>query len=137
MFKSKVIGILSCSGEEFPGVTVSRIATRQVLDELPNNSTTICVPLFLAGDNQEQDFVKKFPCITVDGCERQCAARSVEHLGKTPVKEFIINNFFTEEEVTEIEASSRHDLFWKDHPYCKRLALAIAENVPKEIGKNE
>jgi uncharacterized metal-binding protein len=130
MVTPKVVGILSCSGEEFPGGTVSRIATRQVLDDLlPEKSTTICVPLFLAGDDQEQDFVKKFPCITVDGCDRRCAARSIENLGKTPMKEFVIDTFFTSEEVEEIKASSRHDLAWKDHPYCKKLANAIANTI--------
>jgi len=130
VLQPKYIGILSCSGEEFPGGTVSRIATRQVLAHLrPEDTTTICVPLFLAGNNQEQDFVKYFPCITVDGCEKRCAEKSVEKLGRKPLEAFVVSNFFTPEEHAQIKKGPRHDLQWKDHPYCARLAEAIARKI--------
>ncbi len=135
--KPKFIGILSCSGEEFPGGTISRIATRKVLDQfLPQKTTTICVPLFLAGDEQEREFVKNFPCISVDGCEKRCAARSVEHLGKKPAAEYVIPEYFSTEEHEEIKTCSVHDLKWKDHPYCTRLAESITQSVIKLINKD-
>ena len=128
--KPKYIGILSCSGEEFPGGTVSRIAVRKVLEEfLPENSTTICVPLFLAGDQQEGDFVKKFPCITVDGCDKRCAARSVKKLGKNPDAEFVVDTFFDQNTVKSIKEGPLHDLKWKDSPICQQLAEAIAKKA--------
>ncbi|MHA1674129.1 MAG: putative zinc-binding protein [Promethearchaeota archaeon] len=132
--KAKYVGILSCSGEEMSGGTISRIATRKVLDNMiPGDTTTICVPLFLAGDEKEQGFVKKFPCITVDGCDKKCAARSVRNLGKEPIEEVVVDNFFTSEELNEIEKSPLHDLFWKDHPYCQKLAEHIANFAAKEL----
>ena len=126
----KFIGILSCSGEEFPGGTVSRIAVRKVLQSLlPENTTTICVPLFLAGDQQEGDFVKRFPVITVDGCEKKCASRSVTKLGKKPEAEFVVDTFFDQTSVAQIKNGPLHDLKWKDHPFCQQLAEAIANQV--------
>ena len=66
--KNKV-GIVSCSGEEIPEGTISRIATRLVLEKLrPEETVTICLPLFLAGGEDERAFAQVFPTITVDGC---------------------------------------------------------------------
>ncbi|MDD4603418.1 MAG: putative zinc-binding protein [Bacteroidales bacterium] len=73
------IGVLSCSGEECLGGTVSRLATRKVLEELKLVETvTLCLPLYLAGGKEERNFAKVFPTISVDGCDKLCAKRSTE-----------------------------------------------------------
>jgi len=73
------VGILSCSGEECLGGTISRLATRKVLEELKFIDTvTLCLPLYLAGGEEERTFAKVFPTISVDGCAKLCAKRSTE-----------------------------------------------------------
>ncbi len=73
------VGIISCSGEEIPEGTISRLATRRVLELMrPGNTITICLPLFLAGDGAERDFATKHPTITVDGCDKLCAKKGTE-----------------------------------------------------------
>jgi hypothetical protein len=73
------VGILSCSGEECLGGTISRLATRKVLEELKLVETvTLCLPLYLAGGREERNFAKVYPVITVDGCSKLCAKRSTE-----------------------------------------------------------
>lgn len=73
------VGILSCSGEECLGGTISRLATRKVLEELKFVDTvTLCLPLYLAGGIEERNFAKAFPTIAVDGCNKLCAKRSTE-----------------------------------------------------------
>jgi len=73
------VGIISCSGEECLGGTISRLATRTVLDELKLIGTvTLCLPLYLAGGEEERNFAKVFPTISVDGCDKLCAKRSTE-----------------------------------------------------------
>jgi hypothetical protein len=73
------VGIISCSGEECLGGTISRLATRMVLEELKMISTvTLCLPLYLAGGEEERNFAKVFPTISVDGCDKLCAKRSTE-----------------------------------------------------------
>jgi hypothetical protein len=73
------VGIISCSGEECLGGTISRLATRVVLEELKMISTvTLCLPLYLAGGEEERNFAKVFPTISVDGCDKLCAKRSTE-----------------------------------------------------------
>ena len=73
------VGIISCSGEEIPGGTISRLATRRVLELLrPQSTVTLCLPLFLAGEEQERRFAREHPTITVDGCDKLCAKRATE-----------------------------------------------------------
>ena len=85
------VGIVSCSGEALPEGTVSRVASRKVLDELrPGQTVTICLPLFIAGGKEEREFASKFPTITVDGCEKMCAAKSTEKLSGKPAKSLMI-----------------------------------------------
>lgn len=73
------VGIISCSGEEIAEGTISRLATRRVLELLrPENTVTICLPLFLAGDGAEREFAVKHPTITVDGCDKLCAMKGTE-----------------------------------------------------------
>jgi len=73
------VGIISCSGEEIPEGTISRLATRRVLELLrPGATVTLCLPLFLAGNEAERDFARTHPTITVDGCEKQCAKWGTE-----------------------------------------------------------
>ena len=46
----KKVGIVSCSGEDLPEGTVTRLAALKVLEHLrPSDTVTICLPLFLAG----------------------------------------------------------------------------------------
>jgi len=73
------IGIISCSGEEIPEGTITRQAVRRVLEGLrPQQTVTLCLPLFLAGDSGERRFAKEHPTIAVDGCSKLCAKRGTE-----------------------------------------------------------
>jgi uncharacterized metal-binding protein len=73
------VGIIACSGEEIPAGTISRLATRRVLEVLrPQSTVTLCLPLFLAGEEQERRFARQHPTITVDGCDKLCAKRGTE-----------------------------------------------------------
>ena len=73
----KKVGIVSCSGEELPEGTVTRLAALKVLEQLrPADTVTICLPLFLAGGEGDRAFAKFYPTIAVDGCDKRCAARA-------------------------------------------------------------
>lgn len=73
------VGVISCSGEECLGGTISRLATRKVLEDPKMIGTvTLCLPLYLAGGEEERNFAKVFPTISVDGCDKLCAKRSTE-----------------------------------------------------------
>ena len=73
------IGVISCSGEEIAEGTVARQAVRRVLEALrPQRTVTLCLPLFLAGEEGERRFAREHPTITVDGCSKLCAKRGTE-----------------------------------------------------------
>ncbi|MGD2179387.1 MAG: putative zinc-binding protein [Anaerolineae bacterium] len=96
----KEVGIVACSGEELAEGTVTRLASLKVLEQLrPYETVTICLPLFLAGGEQDRAFARFYPTIAVDGCEKRCAARGTEmHSGK-PAAEIVVT-----------------DLIGRDHP---------------------
>lgn len=70
------VGVLSCSGEECLGGTLARMATRKVMEQNPGKVVTLCLPLYIAGGEEERSFAKKFPVISVDGCDKRCAKRA-------------------------------------------------------------
>lgn len=80
----KKVGIIACSGEEMAEGTVTRLAALKVLEELrPDDTVTICLPLFLAGGEGDRAFARFYPTIAIDGCDLRCAARATEeHSGK-------------------------------------------------------
>jgi uncharacterized metal-binding protein len=89
--KSVKVGIISCSGEAIPGGSIARVACRKVLDDLrPAQCVTICLPLFIAGGEEERMFADTYPTITVDGCEKKCAAMGTERLSAKPTRTLIV-----------------------------------------------
>lgn len=86
----KKVGIIACAGEEIPEGTISRVAARMVLEELrPEDTVTLCLPLFLAGDEKERAFARFYPTIAIDGCEKLCAKRATEKYSG-PVATYIV-----------------------------------------------
>jgi uncharacterized metal-binding protein len=91
------VGIVACSGEELAEGTVARLATLKVLNELrPRNTVTICLPLFLAGGAGDRAFARLHPTITVDGCDRRCAARGTEQYSSKPAASLVVSEVVAE-----------------------------------------
>jgi uncharacterized metal-binding protein len=91
---AKKVGIVACSGEELPEGTVTRLASLKVLEQLrPEETVTICLPLFLAGGEQDRAFARFYPTIAVDGCEKRCAARGTEMHSGQPAAEIVVTAF--------------------------------------------
>jgi DGC domain len=87
----KKVGLISCSGEEMAEGTVTRRAVRRVLDTLrPDDTVTLCLPLFLAGGEGERAFARYYPTIAVDGCEKGCAALATEKYSAKPAASIIV-----------------------------------------------
>ena len=73
------VGVLACSGEEYLGGTISRLAVRMVMEKLrPGRIVTLCLPLYIAGAEEERDFAKKYPVIAVEGCSKHCSTCASE-----------------------------------------------------------
>ena len=94
--KAKV-GLISCSGEELPEGTVTRRAVRKVLESLrPDETVTLCLPLFLAGGEGERAFARHYPTIAVDGCDKRCAALATEKHSAKPAASIVVTDIARE-----------------------------------------
>ena len=86
------VGLIACSGEELPEGTASREAALRVLELLrPGRTVTLCLPLFLAGEERERAFARFFPTIAIDGCEKRCAARATEMYSARPAVSLVVS----------------------------------------------
>jgi uncharacterized metal-binding protein len=89
----KKVGLIACSGEEIPEGTITRLAVRRVLESLrPEQTVTICLPLFLAGGEGDRAFARFHPTITVDGCAKRCAARGTEMYSGKPAVSIVVSD---------------------------------------------
>ncbi len=86
------VGLVSCSGEEMAEGTITRLATLRVLESLrPDETVTICLPLFLAGGEGDRAFARFYPTIAIDGCGKRCAARSTEAYSSRPAAGIVVS----------------------------------------------
>jgi len=131
----KKVGLISCSGEELPGGTLSRIACRRVLDEYkPSETVTICLPLFIAGGEEERTFAANHPTVTIDGCEKLCAAKATEKLSAKPRKALLVPEILKKRRASP---PKKLRCFGPDEEDAVRaVALEIAEAV-EEVLKEE
>ncbi len=122
------VGIISCSGEAIAEGTISRLATRRVLELLrPNATVTLCLPLFLSGNEAERNFAKTHPTITIDGCAKQCAKWGTEeHSG--PVSSALVVTDILGTQAMGCHRSSR-DASQPD----KEAVWAVAERIAAEV----
>ena len=123
------IGLVSCSGEGLSEGMVSRAATRKILEER-DDVVTICLPLFLAGGQEERDFAKDNPCITVDGCDKMCAAKGVKMYGKVHPKSSIVIS-----EIIEKEKHSRPKSKSRIEPEDEKLVQETMKIINKEVDR--
>ena len=123
------VGVLACSGEECLGGTISRLATRRVMETLrPNRAVTLCLPLYIAGGEEERNFAKEYPVITVEGCLKCCSARATERFsGKVSdtvsIEEILGGSIALSKTVSGRELTTEH----KD--MVKIVARAICEKM--------
>ncbi len=131
----KKVGIVSCSGEELSEGTITRLATRKVLDQLrPDDTVTICLPLFLAGGEGDRAFAKFYPTIAVDGCELGCAARGTEKYSSKPAASVMVRDVIMENGFSQPEGRRR--LNQAGVQAVDATALELAALVDQLLGKH-
>ena len=128
------VGIISCAGEEIPEGTISRLAVRRVLEHLrPGQTVSICLPLFLAGNEGERDFARNFPTITVDGCDKRCAQWGTEkHSG--PVNAAFVVTEMLKDAPPLSGARSGRDLTEADLAAVELVAEQLAAALDQAAG---
>ncbi len=126
--KTPKIGIISCSGEELPEGTVTRDAVRRVLDQLrPHHTVTLCLPLFLAGNEGERSFARTHPVVTVDGCPKQCARSGTEKHGGPVARALVVTDILGSDAVAC--SRSRRTRTEAD----EKAVAAVADRIAAEV----
>jgi len=128
------VGLISCAGEDLPEGTISRLAVRRVMEALrPGQAVSICLPLFLAGNEGERDFARNFPTITIDGCDKRCAQWGTEkHSG--PVSAAFVVSELLGDSAPLSGARSGRDLTEADVAAVERVAQRLAEALDAAAG---
>ena len=120
------IGLISCSGEELPEGTVTRRAVRRVLETLrPDDTVTLCLPLFLAGGEGERAFARHYPTIAVDGCSKRCAALATEKYSAKPAASIVVSEIGGETTCGGLGTARR----------LNEVGLRLAETVAGKIAE--
>ena len=120
----KKVGLIACSGEELPEGTITRRAVRRVLETLrPEDTVTLCLPLFLAGGEGERTFARHYPTIAVDGCAKRCAALATEKYSAPPAVSIVVSEIAGGTEGKDIGTARRLN------EAGKRLADSVAELI--------
>lgn len=93
-------------------------------------TATICLPLFLAGGEEERGFAQAFPTISVDGCNKCCAKRATEkYSGK--VDESIIVSDIIGEDLALSKTVSTRSLNKEHYEMINKVALEIDKMFDK------
>jgi uncharacterized metal-binding protein len=130
--QEKKVGIISCSGEECVEGTISRVATRLVLEKFrPDQTVTICLPLFLAGGREERGFARDYPTITVDGCDKMCAKVATERYSGKPAASIVVTDLTKSWQCPKL--SSRRKLNEETLTVARKVADRVAEEVDQVL----
>ena len=130
----KKVGLIACSGEDLPVGTVSRMAALQVLERLrPQDTVTLCLPLFLTGEERERAFARFYPTIAIDGCNKRCAARATEKYSAKPAASLVIDDLIVEKSLPEPHGLRQLDA--AGQAVAQAVAQELAHEVDRLLGK--
>lgn len=131
----KKVGIVACSGEEMAEGTVSRLAALKVLEKFrPEDTVTICLPLFLAGGEGDRAFAKFYPTITIDGCDKRCAYRATEKYSNKPAGSIVISDLVAQQNLAK--PAGRRKLDAAGELVVNAVAEQAAAQVDVLLGKH-
>ena len=124
------VGLIACSGEELPEGTVSRQAALMVLERLrPGATVTLCLPLFLAGEERERAFARFYPTIAIDGCDKRCAARATEMYSAPPAVSLVVSD------IADALGLARPQRLRGSDAAGEALTQAVAAEVSKQVDR--
>ncbi|MBM4273153.1 MAG: hypothetical protein FJ134_01640 [Deltaproteobacteria bacterium] len=95
--KHQKVVVLPCSGiGKVFGALARETAYELVENVRPGLATLTCLPLLVINDPEAVALVTENPVITIDGCPKDCAKKSVEALGKVVDKAYEAIKFYKE-----------------------------------------
>lgn len=93
--KKERVVVLACSGIGKPYGAVARETIYELTERVrPGKAVTTCLPLLVMEDPEAKQLLTDNPVITVDGCAKCCALKSLEALGIKAAKAYEVIRFF-------------------------------------------
>ena len=85
----KKVVVLPCSGIGKVYGALARATAYELVERVrPEQTAMTCLPLLVIQDEEALQLIKNNPVITIDGCPKNCAFKSVEAFGKKVSKAF-------------------------------------------------
>lgn len=129
--KKEKIAVLSCTGEDCLGGTISRLATRKLMEKVrPGETVTLCLPLFLAGGEEERTFAQVHPTIALEGCDKCCAKKATEKYSAPVCDVLIVSDIIGKDAAESKSLSTRH--LTEEH---NQMVDKVVEELVKRIDK--
>jgi len=136
MGEKKKVKIVACSGTGKVNGLIAREAVLKVLaEEGSSMAETMCLAHIVTGDADMESSIDGCPCITIDGCPKLCAAKSVGIMGGDIQKEFKVFAMMPEQEGVQLGTGT--ELTAAGWQIMDALADQLAENVTKIWLKKE
>jgi len=124
----KKVVVLPCSGIGKVYGALARETAYELTERVrPEQTAMTCLPLLVIRDEQALELINNNHVITIDGCPKSCAFKSVEALGKTVSKAYEAIHFhqahkdLKPEGVAELNETGR------------KLAAVAADELAKDI----
>lgn len=112
--KHKKVVVLPCSGIGKVYGALARETMYELRERIrPDTVVTTCLPLLVIKDPEAVTLVNENPVITIDGCPKECAKKSVEAVGGKVAKVHEAIKFYKEhkdlkpEGVAEVNETGR------------------------------
>jgi len=128
--KHRKVVILPCSGIGKVYGAVARETAYELVEKVrPGVATLTCLPLLVIKDPEAVALVMENPVITIDGCPKDCAKKSVEAVGGRLARTYEAIKFYKEhkdlkpEGIAEVNDTGR------------KLAQVAAAEVAQEVDK--
>jgi uncharacterized metal-binding protein len=93
----------------------------------------LCLPLFLAGGEDERAFARVFPTIAVDGCGKKCAEAGTTKFSGKPVATIVVSEII--KKYPQINVKSREKLNAEEMEVAMNMAEEIAKKVDEILCK--
>ena len=128
--KHKQVVVLPCSGIGKVFGALARETAYELVEKVrPGLATLTCLPLLVINDPDAVALVTENPVITIDGCPKDCAKKSVEAVGGQVAKAYEAIKFYKEHKDLKPEGLA------EVNDTGRELATVAAKEVAKVVDK--
>ena len=129
------VKVVPCSGIGKVYGLMAREAALNVTNELkPDQTETVCLAHIVTGDADAKEKIEGYSCITIDGCPKLCAAKSVELSGGIVKAQYrTVDEMKTHRGVDPGTATALSEDGWKIiDELCEKICANVDEILKEE-----